>query len=206
MVSTFVFIWVGHQPLDPSHYWQHGQGQQVCTCISIVLFVMSGIDCRNMPLGHEQVTARIHRTVICSRNFLLVLEVVICSHRVKNVSQLFHCEQRAAVWVLHLTWAHSASLWYDSLLLRQGRILKSLKSKVLFYLINSRAVTLVLMQCWGDMSRVPLILVGNKSDLVEHSSMETILPIMNQYSEIETCVEVRDQSVYCCCCVSVVEQ
>uniref|UniRef100_A0A672KW44 Mitochondrial Rho GTPase 1-A-like n=1 Tax=Sinocyclocheilus grahami TaxID=75366 RepID=A0A672KW44_SINGR len=38
-------------------------------------------------------------------------------------------------------------------------------------------------------SRVPLILVGNKSDLVEHSSMETILPIMNQYSEIETCVE-----------------
>uniref|UniRef100_A0A668AKL3 Ras homolog family member T1 n=1 Tax=Myripristis murdjan TaxID=586833 RepID=A0A668AKL3_9TELE len=35
----------------------------------------------------------------------------------------------------------------------------------------------------------PLILVGNKSDLVEHSSMETILPIMNQYSEIETCVE-----------------
>lgn len=41
------------------------------------------------------------------------------------------------------------------------------------------------------LSRVPLILVGNKSDLVEHSSMETILPIMNQYSDIETCVEVR---------------
>lgn len=39
--------------------------------------------------------------------------------------------------------------------------------------------------------RVPLILVGNKSDLVEHSSMEAILPIMNQHSEIETCVEVR---------------
>ncbi|KAM4662844.1 mitochondrial Rho GTPase 1 isoform 7-T7 [Discoglossus pictus] len=38
-------------------------------------------------------------------------------------------------------------------------------------------------------SRVPLILVGNKSDLIDYSSMETILPIMNQYSEIETCVE-----------------
>uniref|UniRef100_A0AAY4AMR2 Mitochondrial Rho GTPase n=1 Tax=Denticeps clupeoides TaxID=299321 RepID=A0AAY4AMR2_9TELE len=38
-------------------------------------------------------------------------------------------------------------------------------------------------------ARVPLILVGNKSDLVEHSSMETILPIMNQHTEIETCVE-----------------
>ena len=42
---------------------------------------------------------------------------------------------------------------------------------------------------------MPLILVGNKSDLVEHSSMETILPIMNQYQDIETCVEVRDQSI-----------
>ncbi|KAM4691699.1 LOW QUALITY PROTEIN: mitochondrial Rho GTPase 1 [Rhinophrynus dorsalis] len=38
-------------------------------------------------------------------------------------------------------------------------------------------------------NRVPLILVGNKSDLLDYSSMETILPIMNQYSEIETCVE-----------------
>ncbi|XP_060774044.1 mitochondrial Rho GTPase 1b [Neoarius graeffei] len=38
-------------------------------------------------------------------------------------------------------------------------------------------------------SRVPLILVGNKSDLVEQSSMETVLHIMNKYAEIETCVE-----------------
>ncbi|KAE8577463.1 hypothetical protein XENTR_v10004579 [Xenopus tropicalis] len=38
-------------------------------------------------------------------------------------------------------------------------------------------------------NRVPLILVGNKSDLLDYSSLETILPIMNQYSEIETCVE-----------------
>uniref|UniRef100_A0A7M4E091 Ras homolog family member T1 n=1 Tax=Crocodylus porosus TaxID=8502 RepID=A0A7M4E091_CROPO len=41
----------------------------------------------------------------------------------------------------------------------------------------------------NDISLLPLILVGNKSDLVEYSSMETILPIMNQYTEIETCVE-----------------
>lgn len=39
--------------------------------------------------------------------------------------------------------------------------------------------------------RVPIILVGNKSDLRSGSSMETILPIMNQFSEIETCVEVN---------------
>uniref|UniRef100_A0A8D0GY61 Mitochondrial Rho GTPase n=1 Tax=Sphenodon punctatus TaxID=8508 RepID=A0A8D0GY61_SPHPU len=36
---------------------------------------------------------------------------------------------------------------------------------------------------------IPIILVGNKSDLRCGSSMETILPIMNQFSEIETCVE-----------------
>uniref|UniRef100_A0A8C3RR37 Mitochondrial Rho GTPase n=1 Tax=Chelydra serpentina TaxID=8475 RepID=A0A8C3RR37_CHESE len=37
--------------------------------------------------------------------------------------------------------------------------------------------------------RIPIILVGNKSDLQSGSSMEIILPIMNQFSEIETCVE-----------------
>lgn len=38
-------------------------------------------------------------------------------------------------------------------------------------------------------NKVPIILVGNKSDLRSGSSMETILPIMNLFSEIETCVE-----------------
>ncbi|KAK1327673.1 hypothetical protein QTO34_012818 [Cnephaeus nilssonii] len=38
-------------------------------------------------------------------------------------------------------------------------------------------------------SRLPLTLAGNKSDLVEHSSSDTILPVMNQYTDIETCVE-----------------
>ncbi len=33
-------------------------------------------------------------------------------------------------------------------------------------------------------------LVGNKADLVEYSSLEVVLPIMNQYCEVETCVEV----------------
>ncbi|XP_003790796.1 mitochondrial Rho GTPase 2 isoform X3 [Otolemur garnettii] len=38
-------------------------------------------------------------------------------------------------------------------------------------------------------SRVPIILVGNKSDLRPGSSVEAVLPIMNQFPEIETCVE-----------------
>ncbi|XP_012587169.1 PREDICTED: mitochondrial Rho GTPase 2, partial [Condylura cristata] len=37
--------------------------------------------------------------------------------------------------------------------------------------------------------RVPIILVGNKSDLRTGSSMEAVLPIMSQFPEIETCVE-----------------
>ncbi|XP_051490557.1 mitochondrial Rho GTPase 1 isoform X3 [Apus apus] len=54
--------------------------------------------------------------------------------------------------------------------------------------VTSRWIPLINERTDKD-SRLPLILVGNKSDLVEDSSMETILPIMNQYTEIETCVE-----------------
>nr|XP_051698153.1 mitochondrial Rho GTPase 2 isoform X1 [Oryctolagus cuniculus] len=41
--------------------------------------------------------------------------------------------------------------------------------------------------------RVPIILVGNKSDLRPGSSLEAVLPIMSQFAEIETCVEVGGQ-------------
>jgi len=41
----------------------------------------------------------------------------------------------------------------------------------------------------GLSPRVPIILVGNKSDLRPGSSMEAVLPIMSQFPEIETCVE-----------------
>ncbi|KAM9208630.1 mitochondrial Rho GTPase 2 isoform 2-T2 [Dugong dugon] len=37
--------------------------------------------------------------------------------------------------------------------------------------------------------RIPIILVGNKSDLWPGGSMEAVLPIMSQFPEIETCVE-----------------
>lgn len=35
----------------------------------------------------------------------------------------------------------------------------------------------------------PVIIVGNKSDLMDGSTMDTVLPIMNDYTEVETCVE-----------------
>uniref|UniRef100_A0A8C4N0M7 Ras homolog family member T2 n=1 Tax=Eptatretus burgeri TaxID=7764 RepID=A0A8C4N0M7_EPTBU len=36
---------------------------------------------------------------------------------------------------------------------------------------------------------VPIILVANKSDVLDHSSMDIILPLMNQFSNIEVCIE-----------------
>ncbi|XP_078713265.1 mitochondrial Rho GTPase 1-like isoform X4 [Lampetra fluviatilis] len=54
--------------------------------------------------------------------------------------------------------------------------------------ITSKWVPLII-ETVGKDGRIPIILVGNKTDLVEQSSMEAILPIMNQYSDIEACVE-----------------
>jgi len=41
----------------------------------------------------------------------------------------------------------------------------------------------------GDEHRTPVILVGNKVDMIDYSTMESVMPIMNEYDEIETCVE-----------------
>ena len=34
-----------------------------------------------------------------------------------------------------------------------------------------------------------MILVGNKVDQVDYTTMDAVMPIMNDYEEIETCVE-----------------
>jgi hypothetical protein len=47
----------------------------------------------------------------------------------------------------------------------------------------------------GLFSRLPIILVGNKSDLRPESTMESVLPIMSQFPEIETCVEVSREDM-----------
>ncbi|XP_006897529.1 PREDICTED: mitochondrial Rho GTPase 2 [Elephantulus edwardii] len=54
--------------------------------------------------------------------------------------------------------------------------------------IRTKWIPLVNGRTDGD-PRVPIILVGNKSDLRPGGSMEAILPIMSQFPEIETCVE-----------------
>lgn len=47
----------------------------------------------------------------------------------------------------------------------------------------------LLRKVFPEDHRRPVILVGNKSDMLEVSCMETILPIMNEFAEVETCVE-----------------
>lgn len=47
----------------------------------------------------------------------------------------------------------------------------------------------------GEEHKTPVVLVGNKSDLVDYSSLDIILPIMNIYPEVETCVECSAKSL-----------
>nr|XP_002736480.1 PREDICTED: mitochondrial Rho GTPase 1-A isoform X1 [Saccoglossus kowalevskii] len=41
----------------------------------------------------------------------------------------------------------------------------------------------------GPDHQIPVILVGNKCDIMDATSMESIIPIMNEFAEVETCVE-----------------
>ncbi len=41
----------------------------------------------------------------------------------------------------------------------------------------------------GDDHATPIILVGNKVDTIDYSTIEMVLPIMNEFEEVETCVE-----------------
>ena len=41
----------------------------------------------------------------------------------------------------------------------------------------------------GEAHTTPVILVGNKVDQVDYTTMDAVMPIMNDYEEIETCVE-----------------
>lgn len=55
--------------------------------------------------------------------------------------------------------------------------------------ITSYWLPLIRQACEEDSTAKPVIIVGNKSDLAEGSTMDTVLPIMNDYTEVETCVE-----------------
>ncbi|KAK3717334.1 hypothetical protein QZH41_011563 [Actinostola sp. cb2023] len=41
----------------------------------------------------------------------------------------------------------------------------------------------------------PVVIVGNKSDLSDTSTMDVVLPIMNDYTEVETCIECSAKSL-----------
>lgn len=47
----------------------------------------------------------------------------------------------------------------------------------------------IINQTLGDNHNIPVILVGNKTDLIDYSPLDNVLPLMNQFKEIEICVE-----------------
>ncbi|KAM7533986.1 hypothetical protein Aperf_G00000114596 [Anoplocephala perfoliata] len=48
----------------------------------------------------------------------------------------------------------------------------------------------LIRSCFAESEqRVPVVLVGNKLDLVPKSKMEMVLPLMDRFPEIETCIE-----------------
>lgn len=55
--------------------------------------------------------------------------------------------------------------------------------------IQSYWLPLIRQASEEDSAAKPVIIVGNKSDLTDGSTMDTVLPIMNDYTEVETCVE-----------------
>ena len=64
------------------------------------------------------------------------------------------------------------------------------------YAVNHRESIDSITDYWLPLARntlgadhsTPIILVGNKSDQADANSLEGVVPIMNDYSEIETCV------------------
>ncbi|KAL5964829.1 Mitochondrial Rho GTPase 1 [Taenia solium] len=54
----------------------------------------------------------------------------------------------------------------------------------------------LIRSCFADNEvKVPVVLVGNKLDLVANSKMEQVLPLMERFPEIETCIECSAKSL-----------
>ncbi|KRF83796.1 mitochondrial Rho GTPase isoform X2 [Drosophila virilis] len=47
-----------------------------------------------------------------------------------------------------------------------------------------------------DVARKPIVLVGNKIDLIEYSTIDSVLAIMEDYPEIESCVECSAKTLH----------
>ena len=53
----------------------------------------------------------------------------------------------------------------------------------------------LIRECSMQESLLPVILVGNKSDLINDTKIYEAMPIMNEYPEIETCIECSAKSL-----------
>lgn len=55
---------------------------------------------------------------------------------------------------------------------------------------NAKAYWLPLIRKSSSSTRCPVVLVGNKIDVIDYSTIEEVYPIMKEFSEIESCIEV----------------
>ncbi|XP_058795660.1 mitochondrial Rho GTPase isoform X2 [Phymastichus coffea] len=54
---------------------------------------------------------------------------------------------------------------------------------------NAKSYWLPLIRKNTSSSRCPVVLVGNKIDVIDYSTIEEVYPIMKEFSEIESCIE-----------------
>ena len=56
---------------------------------------------------------------------------------------------------------------------------------------NAKSYWLPLIRKSTSSNRCPVVLVGNKIDVIDYSTIEDVYPIMKEFSEIESCIEVK---------------
>lgn len=55
---------------------------------------------------------------------------------------------------------------------------------------NAKSYWLPLIRKSASLNRCPVVLVGNKIDVIDYSTIEDVYPIMKEFTEIESCIEV----------------
>lgn len=62
--------------------------------------------------------------------------------------------------------------------------------------ITSYWLPLIRENTVDDQNRKPIVLVGNKEDLVDFSTIDSVLTIMEDYPEVESCVECSAKTLH----------
>jgi GTPase SAR1 family protein len=80
-----------------------------------------------------------------------------------------------------------------------GRICKkliqiSIKQNIYLFIVNFR-LPFIREHNHGE-NRKPVVLVGNKIDLVDYSTIDHVLTVMEEFNEVESCVECSAKTLH----------